>query len=111
MDGMIVHHIKENKSGSDPGTQVRSPFSLQCLSKVGPLRRAQAAEAAELLGQGPTGLHLQPEYGAVLQPSVHCSCQDRTGLPGVLTQAYRLTGGTTSSQKQLEHLTPEITRS
>jgi hypothetical protein len=28
----------------------------------------------------------------------------------VLTQAYRLTGGTSSSQRQQEHLTPEITR-
>jgi hypothetical protein len=28
----------------------------------------------------------------------------------VLTQAYRLTGGTSSSQKQLEDITPEDTR-
>ena len=36
--------------------------------------------------------------------------QERVGLPGVLTEANRITGGTSSSQRQLEHLTPEITR-
>jgi hypothetical protein len=30
----------------------------------GRLRGAQAAEATKLLGQGPTGLHLQPGGGA-----------------------------------------------
>jgi hypothetical protein len=33
-----------------------------------------------------------------------------SGLPGVLTEARRLTGGTSSRQRQLEHLKPEITR-
>ena len=42
---------------SDPGIEGRHPFSLQRVSKVGQLRRPQATE---LLGQGPTGLHLQP---------------------------------------------------
>ena len=66
----------------------------------------------EQLGQGPIGLHLHPdpEGGAFLQLSVHLSCQERAGLPGVLTQAYRLTQGTSSSQRQQEHLTLEITR-
>jgi hypothetical protein len=41
---------------------------------------------------------------------VHWSCQERAGLPGVLTKAYRPTAGTSSSQRQQEHLTPEITR-
>ena len=36
--------------------------------------------------------------------------QERAGLPGVLTEANRHTEGTSSSQRQLEHLTPEITR-
>ena len=35
---------------------------------------------------------------------------ERVGLPGVLTEANRITGGTSSSQRQLEHLIPEITR-
>jgi hypothetical protein len=77
---------------------------------VDPLRSTQATEAAEQLGQGPTGLHLHPGDEAVPQSSVHCSFQERSGLPGVLTQAYRLTGRTSSSQRQQEHLTPGITR-
>jgi hypothetical protein len=36
--------------------------------------------------------------------------QERVGLPGVLTEANIITGGTSSSQRQLEYLTPEITR-
>jgi hypothetical protein len=44
---------------SDPGTQVRSQFSLWCLSEVGPLRRAKISE---LLGQGPRGIHLPGAY-------------------------------------------------
>jgi hypothetical protein len=34
----------------------------------------------------------------------------RVGLPGVLTEANRITGGKNSSKTQLEHLTPEIIR-
>jgi hypothetical protein len=41
---------------------------------------------------------------------MHRSGQERAGVPGVLTQAYRLTGRTGSSQRQQEDLTPEITR-
>jgi hypothetical protein len=65
---------------------------------------------AEQLGQGPKVLHLHPAGGAIPQPFVHWACQERAGLPGVLTQAYRLTRGTSSSQRQQEHLTLEITR-
>jgi hypothetical protein len=36
--------------------------------------------------------------------------QERAGLPAVLTEINKHTGGTSSSQIQLEHLTPEITR-
>jgi hypothetical protein len=36
--------------------------------------------------------------------------QKRIGLPGVLTEANRITGRISSSQRQLERLTPEITR-
>jgi hypothetical protein len=36
--------------------------------------------------------------------------QERVGLPRMLTEANRITGGTSSSQRQLEHLTREITR-
>jgi hypothetical protein len=41
---------------------------------------------------------------------VHASHQERAGLAGVLTQAYRPTGGIRSSQRQQERLTPKITR-
>jgi hypothetical protein len=41
---------------------------------------------------------------------MHWPCQERADLPGLLKQAKRLTGGISSSQRQLEHLTPEITR-
>ena len=92
------------------GTQGRSPFSLQCLSKASLHRRAWATEATELLRHSPMGLHLHPRGGAVPQPSVHWSCQERTGLPGVLRQGYRPIGGTSSSQRQQDQLTPEKTR-
>jgi hypothetical protein len=36
--------------------------------------------------------------------------QETVRLPGVLTEDNRNTGGTSSSQSQLEHITPEITR-
>jgi hypothetical protein len=36
--------------------------------------------------------------------------QERAGLPGVLKQAYRPTGGMSSSQTQQEYLTPKKTR-
>ena len=49
------------------------------------------------------------ELGMFLSP-LHVSCQERAALPGPLTQAYRPTGGTSSSQRQQDQLTPEITR-
>jgi hypothetical protein len=36
--------------------------------------------------------------------------QEGVGLPGVLTEANRITGGTNPSQRKLEHQTTEITR-
>jgi hypothetical protein len=72
-----VHHLCQRRAClqemSDPGTQVRSQFSLWWLSKVGPLRNTQAAEVTEQLRQDPTDLHLHPGGGAVPQPSVHWS--------------------------------------
>ena len=41
-----------------------------------------------------------PRAKAVPQPSVHRSCQETAGLPGMLTQAYRPIGRTSSSQRQ-----------
>ena len=87
--------------------EVRSPFSLWWLSKLGPARSTQGTETVKLLGHGPT-LHLG--NGAAPQPSVHWSWQERAGLPGVLTQAYRPTGDTSSSQRQQNQLISEINR-
>ena len=67
-----------------PGLGGDLHFFLWCLFKAGPLWRSQAAEAAEQLGQGPMGLHLQPGDGADPQSSVHLSCQRRACLQGVL---------------------------
>jgi hypothetical protein len=83
-------------------------FSFLWLSKAGLLRSIQPTEAEEQLGQGSTGLHLQPGLEAVPNPSVHWSCQERAVLPRILTKAYEITGGTSSSQRQQEHLTPKI---
>ena len=66
---------------SGPETQVRLLFSLWCLSKAGPLRSAQAAEATELLGQGPSGLHLQTGGREENKTCVHLPCQRRGVCP------------------------------
>ena len=66
--------------------------------------------SVEQLGQDASGLSSACRAWAVAEPSVQKFHQERAGLPGVLTQAYRPTGGTSSSQRQQEHLTPEITR-
>jgi hypothetical protein len=36
--------------------------------------------------------------------------QERAILPGLLAEANRITGGTSSNQRQLKQRTPEITR-
>jgi hypothetical protein len=84
-----------------------------------------ALEATELLGKGPFGpsssarrLIRAPDLFArsLLEKSLSAESalttgtQDRVDLPGVLTETNRITGGTTVGQRQLEHLTPEITR-
>jgi hypothetical protein len=44
------------------------------------------------------------------ESTLNTGIQERVGLPGVLKEANRITGGTSSSQRQLEHLTLEITK-
>jgi DNA anti-recombination protein RmuC len=44
------------------------------------------------------------------ESTLRTETQEKVGLPGVLTEANRIIGGTSSSQRQLEQLTPEITR-
>jgi hypothetical protein len=75
-----------------------------------PARSTQTEGAVEQLGKGPLCIHLHPGAGAVPCPSLECSWQGWAPLLRVLTQAYRPIGGTSSSQRQQEQLTPEITR-
>jgi hypothetical protein len=75
----------------------------------------QSAEATKLLGQSlfwPLSLaRRQNGKRACLQGVLRMpGNQERTGLERALTEANRLTGGTSSSQRQLELLTPKITR-
>lgn len=66
-------------------------------------------------GRNPSSLHLHPPTGAdpVPQLSVPQSCPRRACLQGVLThmrpQAHRLTEETSSSQREQDQITPEIT--
>ena len=64
-------------------------------------------------GVSGTGSFRSPSVSRAWDVPEHCVykfLQKRSGLPGVQAQAYRPTGGTSSSQRQQEHLTPEITR-
>jgi hypothetical protein len=86
---------------------------------------AWASEATDLLGQSPfrsslsarrqisaaelCALSLQEE-SLPAESVLTIGNQERVGLPGVLAEANRITRRTSSSQRQLEHLTPEITR-
>ena len=69
-------------------------------------RRRNSVEA----GTGSFQSSSAPRDWAVPEPSVQNFCQERTGLPGVLIQAYRPTKGTSSIERQQDNLTPEITR-
>jgi hypothetical protein len=70
-------------------------------------RSTQGTRKVEQLGQDPSSCHLHPECGLFQSPLYISSTRS---LPGVLTWAYRPTGGTSSSQKQQEHLIPGITK-
>ena len=75
-----------------------------------------AAETTELLGQDPfrpsSSARRQswapdlcapslPEESLPAESALTTGTQERVGLPGVLTEANRITGGTSSSQRQL----------
>jgi hypothetical protein len=72
--------------------------------------KLQGTATVQQLGKDPFGCHLHLGAEAVPQTYVHRLHWERDGLPGVLTQAYRPTGRTSSSQRQQDHLTPEVTR-
>jgi hypothetical protein len=44
------------------------------------------------------------------ESALNTGTQWRVGPPGVMTEANKITEGTSSSQRQLKHLTAEITR-
>ena len=142
----------------NPVESSRSPEDSPCLMPpstprtLGSLKSTLAAEATELLRQGPFGTSSSAKRwswdpdpwvqsllvetwppGRALTPgrrrwtrapdfwkpalqeeslpaesALTTGTQVRVGLLGVLTEAKRITGGTSSSQRQLEHLTPEI---
>jgi hypothetical protein len=110
--------------GSDPGSQVRASSCIPGLSESSPSRgTCWPQKQQSFLDRVPLGLHPQPGGRAETQTSGHLPCkslpaeralttgtQERIELAGVLTEANRITGGTRSNQRQLEHLTPEITR-
>ena len=64
----------------------------------------------EQLGQDPSSPKSAPTAWAVPESYVHKFCQEKASLPGVGTEVYRPTGGTSSSQRQQEHLTPQNAR-
>jgi hypothetical protein len=84
-----------------------------------------ATEATELLGQGHFGpsssakrwiwapdicaASLQEE-SLPAESALTTGTQERVGIPGVLTEANRIIRGTSSSQRQVDNLTPENTR-
>jgi hypothetical protein len=116
-----------SREGSYLKTQVRSPSSIPGLSETSLLRRALRVQKHQsFLDRIPFDFHPQPGGRAEPQTTVYLphqrkAClptgsaltprtQERAGLPGMLPEANRLTGETSSSQRQLEQLTPEITR-
>jgi hypothetical protein len=110
---------------SDPETQVTMLSCIQGLSETSPCRRRQGRQKQQsLLVRVPSGLYLQQRGGSELQTSVHLPCKRRACLQRVLWplglrrelesqecwQANRITGRTSSSQRWLKHLKPDINR-
>jgi hypothetical protein len=92
--------------------QVRPPILLKFLTQEGPHpkpsgHRSQGT-ARDSQIQDPSGFCLCPWADHVPQLSIPKFVLKRTALPGVLTN--KLTGGTRHSQRQQNHLTPQITR-
>jgi hypothetical protein len=94
-------------------------FSIQSLSEAGPWRKGEGLRSNRASWTGSLqAFILSQEVELILRPlcsfpatgELATGTQERAGLPGVLTEANRLTGGTRSSKRQLEYLTPELTR-
>jgi hypothetical protein len=125
-----VHVTRQRKVGLQGGLwsqdsgeiAILYPWSLRDQSMQ---ESKQAAKARELLGQGPFGPSSSarrqswapvlyapslPEESLPAANTLTIGTQDRVGLSGVLIEADRITGGISSRQRQLEHLTQDITR-
>ena len=50
------------------------------------------------------------EESLPVESTLATETQERARLPGLLTEANRITGEKSSNQRQLQQLTPEITR-
>jgi hypothetical protein len=95
---------------SFPGSEVRQLLSLQQFSGAGQQRSHGRGQEQCHSWDGIFPVHSAPRDWALKELLVYKFHQERDGLPGVLTQDYRPTGGTSSSQRQQEYLIPELTR-
>jgi hypothetical protein len=73
-------------------------------------QEAQEAQNNRVDGTGSFRLPSEPRAWAVPEASIQKFLKRERGGGGVLTHAYRPTGRTSSSQRQQDYLTPEITR-
>jgi hypothetical protein len=73
----------------------------------------RAQEPQSNWGQDPFDLHVHPRVRLSHSPPITNPTQRKLVSPGILThlksQAHRPAGGTSSSQRQQDQLTPEIT--
>ena len=83
-------------------TTIFSPATEQ----MGTARSTGNTGVAKQLRLGPSKLHLHQGAGV----SHNTLCQGRAGHPGVLSQACRSTGGASTSERQQDQITSEITR-
>ena len=82
----------------------------KCLRDQSVQVSAQTAEATYILGQAlfrafiysqEAGLNARPHCTLPAESTLTTENQERAGLPGLLTETNRITGGTSSRQRQL----------
>jgi hypothetical protein len=114
-----------SREGFDPRTQVRAPSCIRVSQRpihtgeltghrsnrtswTGTLQTFIFSLERELQSRSLCTFPTRGDLAA--ESALPTGTQERVGLSGVLREANIITGGTSSSQRQLEHLTPEITR-